>query len=239
MLSFLQLLGLGEQGWSHQFLAGALATLEISFGAFAIGLMIGGGVAAVKLRGRRLPLGLANAYSTICRAVPEVLLIIILFYAGQSALNDLIASFGYDDEDIGISGFAAAIIVLGLVQGAYASEIIRGAVLAIPRGQIEAAQAFGLSGFTLFRRIILPSVIPYAIGGLANLWMAILKDSALISVVGYNELLSTAKQAAGSTKLYFSFFLFTAAIYYCITLVSNAAVHLLERRIRRWMPRLA
>ena len=239
MLRFFHYLGFGADTWSYQFLLGALTTLEISAGAFTVGLLIGGCVAAVKLHGARWAVRLANGYSTLCRAVPELLLIIILFYAGQSALNDLLASLGFNDEDIGISGFAAAIIVLGLVQGAYASEIIRGAVLAIPRGQIEAAHAFGLSGVTLFRRIILPCVLPYAIGGLANLWMSILKDSALISVVGYTELLSTARQAAGSTKMYFSFFLFTGAIYYCITLASNAAVQRIERRIRRWMPRLA
>jgi polar amino acid transport system permease protein len=235
-VTFLNLLGWGEESWAYQFLLGILTTLEISAGGYLVGLLIGGLAAWVKLRGAGWAVAVANGYSTICRAVPEVLLIIILFYAGQSALDSIVEGLGFDPEDVGISGFAAAVIVLGLVQGAYASEILRGAVLAIPRGQIEAAQAFGLEGLGLFRRIILPTLLPYAIGGLANLWMIIIKDSALISVVGYNELLFTTKQAAGSTKYYFSFFLFAAAIYYAITLASNLAVHRVERRLRHWMP---
>ncbi len=238
-MHFLDLLGWGEESWANQFIIGALATLQISVGGYLAGLLIGGLVAWVKLRGGRVPVAIANGYSTICRAVPEVLLIIILFYAGQSALDSLLESFEIDPEEWGISGFAAAVVVLGLVQGAYASEIMRGAILAIPRGQIEAAQAYGLHGAGLFRRIILPAMVPYALGGLANLWMVIIKDSALISVVGYNELLFTAKQAAGSTKYYFSFFLFAGAIYYVITLVSNGAIALIEARVRRWMPKMS
>jgi polar amino acid transport system permease protein len=112
-------------------------------------------------------------------------------------------------------------------------------VLSIPRGQVEAALAYGLHGGTLFRKVILPTLLPYALGGLANLWMVIIKDSALISVVGYNELLFTAKQAGGSTKYYFTFFLLAGAIYYGITLVSNGVIALLEARVRRWMPKLS
>lgn len=237
-MRFFQLLGWGEDSWADQFIQGAIATLEISAGGYLAGLLIGGTVAAVKLRGGRTAVAVANAYSTVCRSVPEVLLIIILYYAGQSALDSLLEALDIDPEDFGISGFAASVVVLGLVQGAYASEILRGAVLAIPRGQVEAAQAFGLQGYPLFRRVILPSLVPYALGGLANLWMVIMKDSALVSVVGYNELLFTAKQAAGSTKFYFSFFLFTGTIYYVMTLLSNGVVGFIESRVRRWMPKL-
>ncbi|WP_370879954.1 ABC transporter permease subunit [Labrys monachus] len=179
---------------------------------------------------------LANAYSTICRAVPEVLLILILFYAGQTALNALMDRLGWSTVDI--SGKFAAIAVLGIVLGAYASEILRGAVLALPKGQIEAARAYGLHGFSLFRRIILPLIVPYALPGLTNLWMSILKDSALIFAVGYSELTFTAMQAAGSTKLYFPFLMLCGAMYYVVTQVSNIFFKAIEARIRRWMPRL-
>ena len=235
-MSFFDVLGWGGHSWAYQLLLGTLTTVEISLGAYAAGLTIGCVVAIIKLYGPRWAARLANGYSTVCRAVPDIMLIIILYYSGQSALGALLA-----DLDIGgdysISGFAAAIVVLGLVQGAYASEIIRGAILSIPIGQVEAARAFGMAGPVLFRRIILPVMVPTALGGLTNLWMAIIKDSALISVVGYNELLFTAKQAAGSSKYYFSFFLVCAGLYYILTLASNVVIHVVERRIGRWMPR--
>lgn len=237
MSSFLDLLAFGDAGWGDDLARGVVVTLQISAGAFIFGLIFGGLVAWVKLSGPRLAVAIANGYSTICRAVPELLLIIILFYAGQQALNAVLASLGF--QDVGISGFAAAVVVLGLVQGAYASEILRGAVLAIPKGQVEAARAYGFSGSLLFRRITLPSIVPLALPGLANLWMIILKDSTLISVVGYNELLFTTKQAAGATKLYFDFFLVAAILYYIITILSNIIIGRIEARVRRWMPRAA
>lgn len=237
MSGFFNLLGWGDTGWSDDLLVGVLVTVEISVGAFLVGLFVGGLAAWVKLKGPRWAVVIANLYSTICRAIPEVLLIILLFFAGQSALNSLMAAFGFDD--VGISGFAAAITVLGLVQGAYASEILRGAILAVPKGQVEAARAYGLAGATLFRRMIGPAIIPFALPGLANLWMVIIKDSTLISIVGYNELMFATKQAAGATKYYFSFYLLAAILYYCITLVSNIAIKGIENRVRRWMPRTA
>jgi polar amino acid transport system permease protein len=237
MGGFFNLLGWGDAGWGDDLLVGLMVTLEISLGAFIMGLAIGGLAAWVKLKGSSWAVGIANLYSTICRAVPEILLIILLFFAGQTALNAALTALGF--ADVGISGFAAAITVLGLVQGAYASEILRGAILAIPKGQIEAARAYGLEGTTLFRRITVPAIIPFALPGLANLWMVLVKDSTLISVVGYNELMFTTKQAAGATKYYFSFYLLVAAIYYGITLISNVLIKSIENRVRRWMPRAA
>jgi polar amino acid transport system permease protein len=229
-------LGELQAGWGATLLVGLGITLQISIGGYVTGLVVGGLVAWTKLRGARWAVIVANFYSTICRAVPEVLLILILFYAGQTALNVLTDSLGSGTVDI--SGKFAAIAVLGVVQGAYASEILRGAVLALPRGQIEAARAYGLHGFGLFRRIILPLIVPYALAGLTNLWMSILKDSALIFAVGYSELTSTAMQAAGSTKLYFPFLMLCGTIYYIVTQISNIFFKVIEGRVRRWMPRL-
>lgn len=220
--------------WGAALLRGALVTLQISCGAFAVGLLVGLAVALVKLGGNPLLKLLANAYTTICRAVPELLLILLLYYAGSDAINALLKLAGHDPIDI--NGFAAAVTVLGIVQGAYAAEIIRGAVLAIPFGHIEAARAFGCRRSLIVRRIVLPEMLPYALAGLANLWLVLIKDSALISVVGYNELLFTSKQAAGSTREYLLFYLAVALIYLGVTLASNAVFGLIERRFRRWMP---
>ncbi len=225
-----------QAGWGIAFLEGLKITVELSIGGYIAGLVIGGLVAWAKLRGPLWIVALANGYSTICRAVPEVLMILILYYAGQQALNGFMDLLGFGS--IGIDGFYAALLVLGIVQGAYASEILRGAVVALPKGQVEAAKAYGMYGFGLFRRIVLPLMVPFAFAGLTNLWMSILKDSALIFVVGYKELISTAMAAAGSTRMYFSFLLFCGAIFYALTQFSNIFIKMIDRHIRRWMPRL-
>lgn len=220
--------------WGGVLLQGALVTLQISVGAFALGLLIGLLVAMTKLSGRTPLVIMANSYITVCRAVPELLLILLLYYAGGDLINAVLDWMGH--EPVEINGFVSGVIVLGIVQGAYASEIIRGAILAIPAGHIEAARAFGCSRSLIVRRILIPEMMPLALAGLSNLWMTLLKDSALISVVGYNELLFTAKQAAGSTKMYLLFFLSVGAMYLVITLLSNLVVERIESRFRRWMP---
>jgi polar amino acid transport system permease protein len=189
--------------------------------------------AGAKLSGNRALFWLAETYTTVIRAVPELLLIILLFYAGSSGIAQVIAALGLGEVEI--SGFAAAVGVLGLVQGAYQTEVIRGAIAAIPRGEIEAARAYGMGRVLRLRRVVLPAMLPLALPGLANLWMILLKDTALISVVGFSELLYTAKAAAGSTKHYFLFYVAAGAIYLAMTLVSNAAIGVLERQLRRGM----
>jgi polar amino acid transport system permease protein len=222
-------------GWLGALLHGAVITLQISAGAFLLGLSIGLVVALIKLKGAPWMVSLANCYTTLYRAVPELLLILLLYYAGTDLLNAVLASLGH--SSVQVNGFVAAVLVLGIVQGAYSAEIIRGAIQAIPFGQIEAARAFGVERLLLLRRIILPSMLPYAMGGLSNLWLVLIKDSALISVVGYSELLSVGKQAAGSTKHYLVFYLSVAAIYFIMTLLSNVVFQLIERHSNRWMPK--
>ncbi|SDK56381.1 amino acid ABC transporter membrane protein 1, PAAT family [Pseudomonas delhiensis] len=234
MQSYLDLVGFGAQGWGPALLRGLLVTLQISFGAFLVGMLIGLGAASAKLSGSRPLAAIARGYTTLCRAVPELLLILLLYYVGSMGLNQLFAWLGHGD--VKLDGTVVAIAVLGLVQGAYASEIFRGAIQAIPYGQIEAARAYGMHGFGLFRRVTLPIMAPNALAGMANLWVNLIKDSALISVVGTNELLYTAKQAAGSTRSYLTFYLTAAALYYLLTVLSNLFSGWLERRFRRWIP---
>ena len=169
--------------WMPALMQGAVVTLQISVGAFLIGLVIGLAVALVKLKAGAVGQGIANSYTTICRSVPELLLILLLYYAGSDLINQIAQSLGY--ENLEINGFAVAVVVLGIVQGAYIAEILRGAILAVPFGQIEAARALAMPAHLYTRRIILPAMMPYAIGGLSNLWLILIKDSALISVVGY------------------------------------------------------
>ncbi len=224
-------------GWGGTLLVGAASTIAISAGAFLIGILLGTGGALGKLSGNR-PLGLLlNVYTTAIRAIPELILIVGLYYAGMDGLNRLLA--GLKLPAIEVNGFVVAVVVLGFVQGAYMTEVLRGAILAIPVGQIDAAKAFGMGPMLRFRRVILPSLLPNALPGLANLWMSVTKDSALVAVVGYQELALATRLAGASTKHYFIFFLASALLYLALTLVSNIVFNLIERHVRRGQPKLA
>jgi polar amino acid transport system permease protein len=233
----LDLLSPYPPGWGGVLLTGAASTVAISAGAFLIGLLLGTGGALGKLSGIRPLRLLLELYTTTVRAVPELILIVGLYYAGTDGLNRLLAALNLPAFEL--NGFAVAVAVLGFVQGAYMTEVLRGAILAIPVGQIEAAKAFGMGARLRFRRIILPALLPNALPGLANLWMSVTKDSALVAVVGYQELALATRLAGASTKHYFIFFLASALIYLALTLVSNALFNLLERRVRRGQPKLA
>lgn len=234
--TYTSLLALEAPGWGSALLKGTITTLEISFGAFLAGIGIGLGCALGKLNGSRTLAPVLNLYTTVVRAIPELILIVALYYAGTDSLNALLNALSF--ESVEINGFATAILVLGIVQGAYATEVIRGAILAIPTGQIEAGKAFGMPATMRFRRIILPAMMPTALPGLSNLWASVTKDSALIAVLGYQELAMITKLAASNTKYYFFFFCTAALIYLVITLCSNSLFDSLERRFRRGQVRV-
>ncbi len=218
-------------------LEGLWSTFQIALGAFLMGLVIGLLGAIGKLHGSRLTRSLLAIYTTLIRAVPELVLILLLYYAGTGAINQVLDMMGY--RPIDISGLVAGIVVLGIVQGAYATEVIRGAMRAIPNGQLEAAQAFGMSPVTVLRRITIPAMIPHALPGMANLWLIVAKDTALLAVVGFSELALITRQAAGLTQAYWVFFLAAGALYLSLTLVSNVFFRRLERHARRGQPGLS
>lgn len=229
-----QLLSFSDGGWGWRMLGGLWSTLQIAVGAYLLGLTIGLFGALGKLHGSKPTRWLLEIYTTLIRAVPELVLILLLYYAGTGAVNQLLEAMGY--RPIDISGLVAGIAVLGIVQGAYATEVIRGAMRAIPRGQIEAAQAFGMSPATVLRRITIPAMIPHAIPGMGNLWLIVTKDTALLAVVGFTELALITRQAAGQTQAYWVFFLAAGGLYLSVTLVSNALFRRLEKHARRGQP---
>lgn len=220
--------------WGSNLLWGAVSTLQISFCAYAFGMVLGLAGAVGKLSGGPIVRGILNGYTTLVRSLPELLLIVILFYLGTKTINDVLAQYNYS---IAINGFVAASVVLGFVSGAYQTEVLRGAIQAIPIGQIEAAMAYGMSPWLRFRRIVLPAMLPHAIPGMSNLWLNITKDSALVAVVGYTELALATRQAAGGTKWYFTFFLAASALYLIISLVSMWGFGKLEKSVRRGQAR--
>jgi polar amino acid transport system permease protein len=228
---FPEILSFGATGYGDELAWGAMISLSIAFLAYGLGVMIGIIGALGKLEGSKLTRTVLAGYTTLVRAVPELILILLLYYAGTSALNVLLAQLGIGA--VAINGFIAAVFVLGFVQGAYSTEVLRAAIQAIPIGQMEAARAYGMSPWLEFRRITLPALLPFAIPGLANLWLIVTKETALIAVVGYTELALATRQAAGNTKMYLTFFLVAGAIYLTITLVSQQGFLWLERRVRR------
>jgi polar amino acid transport system permease protein len=227
----LDLLALSPPGWGGVLLAGFAASLQLAVGGFGLGLVIGIGGAFGKLYGGPILRDLLEVYTTVIRAVPELVLILLLYYAGTDAVNSLLMLVGLPRVDI--SGLAAGIFVIGVVQGAYSTEVLRGAIKAIPPGQIEAARAYGMSPFKTLRRITLPAMLPYAIPGLSNLWLIATKDTALLAVVGFSELTLVTRQAAGATKAYMLFYCAAGVLYLTLTLVSNRVIGHIERRARR------
>ncbi|MFD1746649.1 ABC transporter permease [Rhizobium helianthi] len=235
-MSMWELLSPYPPGWGGTLLTGALSTVAISAMAYAIGIAIGLVGATAKLSGNRPLAFVFDAYTSIIRAVPELILIVGLYYAGTDGLNRVLAALALPPVEI--NAFMAAVFVLGFVQGAYMTEVLRGAILGIPAGQIEAARAFGFSPFLVFRRVTLPALLPNALPGMANLWMSVTKDSALVAVVGYQELALATRLAGANTKHYFLFFFAAALLYLAITLVSNVFFSALERRVRRGQPHI-
>lgn len=227
----LDLLALSPPGWGGVLLAGFAASLQLAVGGFGLGLLIGIGGAFGKLYGGPILRDLLEVYTTVIRAVPELVLILLLYYAGTDAVNSLLMLV--DLPRVDISGLAAGIFVIGVVQGAYSTEVLRGAIKAVPPGQIEAARAYGMSPFKTLRRITLPAMLPYAIPGLSNLWLIATKDTALLAVVGFSELTLVTRQAAGSTKAYMLFYCAAGVMYLTLTLVSNRVIAHIEKRARR------
>lgn len=232
-----EILSFGDKGFGDELFRGTQFTLLIAAWAYLIGIFLGLLGASAKLYGGVLSRGAAGVYTTIVRSVPELVLILILYFAGTRGINSLLSLVGLGP--IEVNGTVAAIAVLGFVQGAYHTEVFRAAIQSVPIGQIEAGRAFGMRGLQIFRRITGPAMLPNAIPGLSNLWLVVIKDTALVAVVGNYELLSTTASAAAFTKRYMLFFLTTALIYLTITLISTYFIGLLETRFRRGQARLA
>lgn len=229
-----ELLALEPPGWGGVLLKGLAVSLQVAVGGYILGFLIGIGGATGKLYGGPILRDVLDVYTTLVRAVPELVLILLLYYAGTDALNKIMILMGAERTDI--SGLAAGIFVIGVVQGAYQTEVLRGAFKAVPYGQIEAARAYGMSSLQVLRRIILPGMLPHAVPGLANLWLIATKDTALLAVVGVSELTLVTRQAGGTTKSYFLFFMAAGLLYLMVTLLSNVVIRRVERHARRGMP---
>lgn len=226
------LLSFGDQGWGDELALAAAMTIAVASLAFLLGLLIGTLAASARLSGRASLRLAADGYTTVLRGVPELLVIYLFFFGGSSALMFVARMFGHTGY-IELDAFATGVCAIAIVNGAYSTEVIRGAALAVPPGQIEAARAFGMAPLTLVRRILGPQVLRYAIPSLGNVWQQALKETALISVTGLVEIMRQATVAAGSTKQPFTFFAAAAVLYLVLTTLSGHAF----RRTERWADR--
>ena len=229
-----ELLAYSPPGWGGALLRGLLATVQIALGAYILGLIICLFGAMGKIYGGPVLRWSLEIYTTLIRAIPELVLILLLYYAGSDFLNFILESMGFERVDI--NALAAGIFVIGFVQGAYSTEVLRGAFQAVNPGQIEAGKAIGLSRFKLQTRVIIPAMLPYALPGLANLWLIATKDTALLAVVGFSELALVTKQAATGSREYMLFFVAAGCLYLALSLVSTLIFSLIERHYRRGQP---
>ena len=230
-LSSFELLGFGDCGWGATLLWGLGNSITIALGAYALGFGIGVLGAFGKLYGGPVAKDLAGVYTTLVRAVPELVLILILYYAVPGALNELLLAMGQDR--IILPQFITGVIVLAFVQGAYQTEVLRGSILAVPHGQIEAARAMGMSPLLVARRIIFPLMTANAVPGLGNLWLNATKDTALLAVIGFSELTKATYQASATTKAFFTFYPAAMGLYLLISLTSMYGFGRIEKWARR------
>jgi octopine/nopaline transport system permease protein len=226
----IELLGFGPHGWGGQIALGALTTLAVSLASMAIGGLFGAVAATAKLSKHRSLWVLGDVYTTVFRGLPE-LLVIYLIYFGSSTLLSRLGQWLGRDGFIGVPAFLAGSLAVGIVSGAYLTEVFRSAYQAIPKGEIEAGIAFGLSRWTLLKRIVAPQVMRFALPGIGNVWQLSLKDSALISVTGLAELMRTSQVAAGSTREPFIFLVAGSAIFLGFASLSDTFFEVMESRV--------
>ena len=216
------------QGYGPIIFAGTVQTVKLAILSLAFAFVLGLLGAAAKLSKNRITQGAGTVYTTLIRGVPDLVLMLLLFYSIQIWLNHLTDAMGMDQIDI--DPFVAGVITLGFIYGAYFTETFRGAFLAVPRGQIEAGFAYGMSSTRVFTRILFPQMMRFALPGIGNNWQVLVKATALVSIIGLADVVKASQDAGKSTFNMFFFILIAALIYLVITSASNLVLMALEKR---------
>ncbi len=217
------------QGYGPSILEGAWLTLSVALLSLAVAMVLGMAGALAKLSQSRLAAGIAGVYTTVIRGIPDLVLMLLIFFGGQVFVNWAAAGLGYEDY-IDVDPFLAGTLTLGLIFGAYMAETFRGAIMAVPRGQLEAGYAYGMNKVQVFVRILLPQMIRYALPGFGNNWLVLLKATALVSVIGLDDMMRKGQLAAGATRMPFTFYLVIAFGFLAFTTVSVLLLRWAERR---------
>lgn len=226
LLMILGLSGFSLKGFGPLLLQGSWMTVKLSFLCLLVSVGLGLIGASAKLSKSALLRVPAQAYTTLIRGVPDLVLMLLIFYSLQTWLTSLTDFMEW--EYIEINPFSAGVITLGFIYGAYFTETFRGAILAVPRGQMEAATAYGLTRAQRFRLVVFPQMMRFALPGIGNNWMVILKATALVSIIGLADLVKVAQDAGKSSYQLFFFLILAALIYLVITTVSNYVLRRME-----------
>ena len=228
----MELLAFGKTGWGDELFYATLMTLAVSITAIFIGFFFALIFTPLKLSKHKSLNLIGNFYTTVIRGVPELLVIYLFFFGGSGAIMFVAAMFGYF-EYIEINAFITGSFAIGIISGAYSTEVFRGAIQSIDKGQFEAAKVLGIKKNIQFYKIILPQMLRLAIPNLSNVWQITLKDTSLISVTGLVEIMRQSYIAAGSTRDPLFFYSFAAVLYLLLTYLSMKLINKLEVKYSR------
>ena len=228
----MELLAFGDTGWGDELFYATLMTITVAITAMLIGFLFALIFTPLKLSKNKFLNLIANTYTTIIRGVPELLVIYLFFFGGSAAVMFVASIFGYG-EYIEINAFITGAFSIGIISGAYSTEVFRGAIQSVDKGQFEAANVLGLSKFDKFLKIILPQTLRLALPNLSNVWQITLKDTSLISVTGLVEIMRQSYIAAGSTRDPLFFYSFAAILYLLLTFLSMKLINRLEVKYSR------
>ena len=228
----MELLAFGDTGWGDELFRATLMTIAVSITAMLIGFSFAAIFTPLKLSKFKVLNLIANIYTTVIRGVPELLVIYLFFFGGSGAIMFVASMFGYN-EYIEINAFVTGSFAIGIISGAYSTEVFRGAIQSIDKGQFEAAKVLGFSKFKQFYKIVLPQMLRLAIPNLSNVWQITLKDTSLISVTGLVEIMRQSYIAAGSTRDPLFFYSFAAVLYLLLTFISMKLINKLEVKYSR------
>ena len=228
----MDLLAFGKTGWGDELFIATLMTIAVSITAMLIGFLFALIFTPLKLSKNKFLNLIGNFYTTVIRGVPELLVIYLFFFGGSGAIMFVASMFGYN-EYIEINAFLTGSFAIGIISGAYSTEIFRGALQSIDKGQFEASKVLGFKKHIHFFKIIMPQMLRLAIPNLSNVWQITLKDTSLISVTGLVEIMRQSYIAAGSTRDPLLFYSFAAVLYLILTFLSMKLINKLEIRYSR------
>ena len=228
----MELLSFGKTGWGDELLIATMMTIAVSITAMLIGFLFALIFTPLKLSKNKFLNLIGNCYTTVIRGVPELLVIYLFFFGGSGAVMYVASIFGYN-EYIEINAFITGSFAIGIISGAYSTEVFRGAIQSIDKGQFEASKVLGLKKPIHFFKVIMPQMLRLAIPNLSNVWQITLKDTSLISVTGLVEIMRQSYIAAGSTRDPLFFYSFAAVLYLLLTYLSMKLINKLEVRYSR------